>query len=78
MTIRVVMVSSVGSALPTLAAGMDRARLAQGDAANRIAGGDLDPAAMVDLAVADRSFEASAVAFAAVAETERTLVDLLA
>ena len=78
MTIPEVMVSSVGSALPTLAAGMDRARLAQGDAVTRIAGGDIDPAAMVDLAVADRSFEASAVAFAAVVETERTLVDLLA
>jgi hypothetical protein len=57
---------------------MDRARVAQGDAAHRIAGGDLDPEAMVDLAIAGRSFEASAVAFAAVAETERTLVDLLA
>jgi hypothetical protein len=75
---RFVMVAPLGSALATLAAGMDRARLAQGDAATRIAAGDLDPAAMVDLAVADRSFEASAVAFAAVAETERTLVDELA
>jgi len=72
------MVASVGSALPALAAGMDRARAAQGDAAHRIASGDVDPAAMVDLAVAGSSFEASAVAFAAVAERERTLVDLLA
>jgi hypothetical protein len=72
------MASAFGSALPALVAGMDRARVAQGDAAQRIAGGDLDAAAMVDLAVAGRALEASAVAFRCVSETERTLIDLLA
>jgi hypothetical protein len=72
------MASAIGSALPALVGGMDRARAAQDDAAHRIASGDLDPGAMVDLAVAGHAFEASAVAFRWVAETQRTLVDLLA
>jgi hypothetical protein len=73
-------VASIGAltALPVLAAGIDRARLAQGDAANRIATGGPDVDAIVDLSVAGHAMEAAAVAFRSVAETERTVIDLLA
>ncbi len=65
------------SALPVLAAGIDRARSAQGDAAHRIAAQGPDVDAIVELSMAGLALEAAAVAFSSVAETERTLIDLL-
>ena len=70
--------AAVGSALSVLAGGLDRARAQQGEAAERIASSPFDVDAIVDLSLAGRAFEASAVAFRSVAETERTLIDLLA
>jgi hypothetical protein len=66
------------SALPVLAAGIDRARAAQADAASRIAADGPDVDAIVELSVAGLAMEAAAVAFGSVTETERTLIDLLA
>ena len=66
------------SALPVLATGIDRARSAQADAAQRIAAQGPDVDAIVELSVAGLAMEAAAVAFRSVAETERTLIDLLA
>ena len=70
--------AGIGSALSVLAGGLDRARAQQGEAAERIASSPFDVDAIVDLSLAGRAFEASAVAFRSVAESERTLIDLLA
>ena len=67
--------AAIGPALSVLAGGLERA--AQGEAAERIAASPFDVDAIVDLSIAGRAFEASAVAFSSVAETERTLIDLL-
>ncbi len=69
--------AAIGPALSVLAGGLDRARAAQSEAAERIAASPFDVDAIVDLSIAGRAFEASAVAFSSVAETERTLIDLL-
>jgi len=69
--------AAIGPALSVLAGGLERARAAQGEAAERIAASPFDVDAIVDLSIAGRAFEASAVAFSSVAETERTLIDLL-
>ena len=68
--------AAIGPALSVLAGGLDRARAAQSEAAERIAASPFDVDAIVDLSIAGRAFEASAVAFSSVAETERTLIDL--
>jgi hypothetical protein len=69
--------AAIGSAMSVLAGGLDRARAAQSEAAERIAASPFDVDAIVDLSIAGRAFEASAAAFRSVAETERTVIDLL-
>ena len=56
--------AAIGPALSVLAGGLDRARAAQSEAAERIAASPFDVDAIVDLSIAGRAFEASAVAFA--------------